>query len=150
LVARLKAAGGGTLLAVDYALAEQVAERPWRHPEGTLVGYRGGRQVEPVPDGCSDLTSHVCLQAVAAAGEAAGAITEQVATQAEGLRALGVAAAPAGPIPVDGAGILARLALRSQLAEVLDPGGLGGFGWLIQRVPPTQHIPTDPALRPGD
>ena len=36
--------------------------------------------------------------------------------------------------PADGQGLLRLLAARSQAAELLDPGSLGGFGWLLQRV----------------
>jgi SAM-dependent MidA family methyltransferase len=55
-------------------------------------------------------------------------------TQAEALRRLGVGerTESAHPRPTSGAAVLAALQARSQAAELLDPGGLGGFGWLMQ------------------
>lgn len=53
----------GLAVAVDYAHVRQ--SRP---PFGTLTGFRAGREVRPVPDGSCDLTSHVALDACAAAG----------------------------------------------------------------------------------
>ena len=65
----------------------------------------------PRPDGSMDVTASVALDAVAAAGERAGAIATEATTQSRALAALGV---------------------RDD--ELLDPGGLGGFGWLLQVV----------------
>lgn len=146
---------GGLLLAVDYAHDRQ--DRP---AAGSLAGFREGRAVAPRPDGSCDVTAHIALDAVAAAGEAAGARTLQLTTQREALRALGLGgpaipgattfpAGPAGPggragpagtaFPAvrtggSGAELLAQLQRRSQVAELLDPGGLGGFGWLLQAI----------------
>jgi SAM-dependent MidA family methyltransferase len=104
-------AGSGLLLAVDYA-----HRLPGRPPAGTLAGYRRGRLVPPVPDGSCDVTAHVALDAVEAAGRSAGGSAGILAAQHEVLRALGVTA--------DGAGT----------AELLDPDGLGAFTWLLQPV----------------
>jgi SAM-dependent MidA family methyltransferase len=89
-----------------------------------------------VPDGSCDLTAHVALDACAAAGEAAGATGTVLTTQAEALRALGVAVArPTRELAVaDPAGYLAALAHAGEAAELTDPAGLGGFGWLVQPV----------------
>jgi SAM-dependent MidA family methyltransferase len=103
--------GGGLLLAVDYA--HTVATRP---PLGTLSGYRAGRLVPPVPDGSCDVTAHVALDAVEAAGRAAGASPGVLVRQDEALRALGTTED------------------RPGAHELLDAGGLGGFTWLLQRV----------------
>ncbi|HTL24302.1 MAG TPA: hypothetical protein VL281_09760, partial [Mycobacteriales bacterium] len=84
----------------------------------TLTGYRSGRQVPPVPDGSCDLTAHVALDAVAAA---TGSV---LVRQREALQALGVSAA----LPGEG------LVAASQARELLDPDGLGGFGWLLRPV----------------
>ena len=98
----------GVLLAVDYA--HTAADRP---AAGSLTGFRRGRAVPPVPDGGCDVTAHVAIDSVAAAGVRAGAGGTRLLRQAEALAALGVR---------DG--------------ELLDPGGLGGFSWLEQaRVP---------------
>ena len=104
LVARSAAAGGRALLAVDYA-----HQRTGRPGLGSLTGFRSGHAVPPRPDGSMDLTAHVAIDAVAAAGQAAGATTSWLTEQHVALRALGV-----------------------DNAELLDRGGLGGFGWLFQ------------------
>jgi SAM-dependent MidA family methyltransferase len=57
----------GLAVAVDYG-----HERAARPPFGTLTGFRDGREVRPVPDGSCDITSHVALDACAAAGSAGG------------------------------------------------------------------------------
>jgi len=106
LVAGAAIAGGGLLLAVDYAHAADA-----RPPLGSLTGFRAGRAVPPRPDGSGDVTAHVALDAVAAAGEAAGATTTLLTRQDAALQALGVTR-----------------------RELLDPGSLGGFGWLVQGV----------------
>ena len=58
----------GLAVAIDYA-----HDRTSRPPAGSLTGYRDGRQVPPVPDGSCDVTSHVALDACAAAGHRAPA-----------------------------------------------------------------------------
>jgi SAM-dependent MidA family methyltransferase len=108
----------GLAVAVDYGHLVGT-----RRP--TLTGYRDGRQVAPVPDGSRDLTAHVALDACAAATGAA------LVTQREALQGLGVGAAL--PAPNDPAYALG-LQRASQARELLDPDGLGGFGWLVQPV----------------
>jgi SAM-dependent MidA family methyltransferase len=107
----LSRVGAGLLLAVDYA--HTAATRP---PLGTLSGYRAGRLVPPVPDGSCDVTAHVALDAVEAAGRAAGASPGVLVRQDEALPALGTAPD------------------RPGAEELLDAGGLGGFTWLLQGV----------------
>ena len=108
----------GLAVAVDYG--HTAADR-----RATLTGYRGGRQVPPVPDGSCDITAHVALDAVAAATDSA------LVDQREALAALGVSASL--PDPSDAA-YAASLARASQARELLDPAGLGGFGWLLKAV----------------
>jgi SAM-dependent MidA family methyltransferase len=106
----------GVAIAVDYMAV------PERHGGGTLTGYRDGRQVRPVPDGSTDITAHVLLRSCAGP-------TASLRTQREALRALGVD----GKVPayeIDPRGYAAALTRASAAAELLDPGGLGGFGWL--------------------
>jgi SAM-dependent MidA family methyltransferase len=100
--------------------------------------------VPPVPDGSCDVTAHVALDAVAAAGERAGAATTRLTDQRTALLELGVRgdvagqdAAPgdAAAGPGSGGQLLRALAHRSAVAELLDPGALGGFGWLSQSLP---------------
>lgn len=122
----------GLAVAVDYMHVRE--ERP---PFGTLTGFRAGREVPPVPDGSCDLTSHVALDACAAAG-GPGA---EIRTQREALRQLGVSGErpPLSLASGDPAGYLRALAAAGEAAELTARGGLGDFGWLTQRVP----------LRPG-
>jgi SAM-dependent MidA family methyltransferase len=122
---------GGLALAADYAHSR--ASRP---RAGTLAGFRDGRAVRPIPDGSRDITAHVALDACAAAGTAAGATQTLLTTQRAALRALGLAGrrpalSQAGRDP---AGYLAALQRATEEAELTDPAGLGGFGWLIQAV----------------
>ncbi len=118
----------GVAVAVDYRA------RPQRQPVGTLTGFRDGRQVAPVPDGRSDLTAHVLLESCAVAGEAAGARASRLLSQHAAVHAL---AAPVRSPPPEQArrdplGYLRALSARGELAELTDPAGLGGFGWLVQ------------------
>jgi SAM-dependent MidA family methyltransferase len=108
----------GVAVAVDYG--HTVADR-----RATLTGYRAGRQVPPVPDGSCDLTAHVALDSCAAATGAA------LVPQHQALTALGVSARlPAADDP----SYPLSLVRASQARELLDPEGLGGFGWLVQGV----------------
>jgi len=116
------------MLAVDYG--HTAADRP---PGGTLAGYRHGRRVPPVPDGSCDVTAHVALDAVAAAGAAAGATGTLLTDQRRALQALGLTGRPQVGTR-SGTGAVAGLARAGREAELLDPGGLGGFGWLLQTV----------------
>ncbi|MEN3533483.1 SAM-dependent methyltransferase [Microbispora sp. ZYX-F-249] len=119
----------GTAVAVDYA--HPAGRRP---PLGTLTGYRDGSPVPAVPDGSCDITAHVALDACAAAGERAGARATTLTTQREALRGLGVTGArpPLALASTDPAGYVRALGRASQEAELIDPAGLGGFGWLSQ------------------
>ncbi|MER7941176.1 MULTISPECIES: SAM-dependent methyltransferase [unclassified Streptomyces] len=119
---------GGTAVAVDYAHVR--ASRP---PFGTLTGFRGGREVEPVPDGRRDLTSHVALDACAAA---AGGVAELL-DQRTALRELGIIGErpPLAQASADPAGYVRALASAGEAAELTARGGLGDFGWLRHRVP---------------
>ncbi|MFD0787016.1 SAM-dependent methyltransferase, partial [Micromonospora azadirachtae] len=73
----------GLALAVDYGHLKR--ERP---VSGTLTGYRGGRQVAPVPDGSCDVTAHVAMDSVASAGERVARCAYSLSSQREALRAL--------------------------------------------------------------
>ncbi|HEX5293515.1 MAG TPA: SAM-dependent methyltransferase [Streptosporangiaceae bacterium] len=136
LVARLTR---GLAVAADYG--HRQADRP-RH--GTLTGYLEGRQVPPVPDGSRDITAHVALDACARAGRGAGATATLLSSQRRVLRALRIEGGrpPLALADRDPAGYLAALCLASQEAELIDPAGLGGFGWLVQAA----GIPLPPPL----
>ncbi|WP_328855176.1 SAM-dependent methyltransferase [Microbispora hainanensis] len=121
----------GTAVAIDYA--HLYGHRP---PLGTITGYRDGAVVPATPDGSCDITAHVALDACAAAGERAGAWETTLTTQREALRDLGVTGArpPLAQASADPAGYVRALGRASQEAELIDPAGLGGFGWLAQTV----------------
>ena len=106
----------GLAVAVDYGHL-----RAGRRP--TLTGYRAGRQVPPVPDGSCDLTAHVALDSCGG----------RLLSQRSALVSLGVD----GTLPVwsgDAAAYARGLQGASDAAGLLDPAGLGGFGWLVQEV----------------
>jgi SAM-dependent MidA family methyltransferase len=100
------ASGARTLLAVDYGHRRQA-----RPAQGSLTGFRTGRAMPPKPDRSMDLTAHVAMDSVAAAGVTAGATVAEISTQSVAL---------------------ARLGVRSP--ELLDPGSLGGFDWLVHQL----------------
>jgi len=123
--------GRGVAVAADYGHA--AAARP---ACATLTGYLEGRAVPAIPDGSRDITAHVALDACAAAGAAAGAGQTVLTTQQAALRALGVDGRrpPLALAASDPDGYVRALCRASQDAELVDPGGLGGFGWLVQAV----------------
>ncbi|GAB2933919.1 SAM-dependent methyltransferase [Rhodococcus aerolatus] len=102
----------GLALAVDYG-------QPAAGPVPTLTGFRDGRVVAPVPDGRTDLTAHVHWPS----------LPGRLRTQADALAALGLRAGG------DGSQDWLRAAARAgRVAELTDPAGLGGFGWLSRAV----------------
>lgn len=132
----------GTAVAVDYA---HYADR--RPPLGSLTAYRHGSMVPVVPDGSCDITAHVALDACAAAGERVGASATTLTTQRDALRDLGVTGArpPIELATADPLGYLRALGRAAEEAELIDPAGLGGFGWLSQ----SRHLARDPSAIPG-
>jgi SAM-dependent MidA family methyltransferase len=131
----------GAALAVDYAHVR--SERPVC---GTLTGYRDGHVVPVIPDGSCDVTAHVALDACACAGTDAGATATLLTTQRAALRALGLTGSRppielAHRAPLD---YVTALCAAGEEAELIDPTGLGGFGWLLQSVGipiPTSIVP---------
>lgn len=119
----------GLAVAIDYG--HQRANRPLG---GTLTGYLEGRAVRPIPDGSRDITAHVAFDACAAAGIAAGATQTFLTSQRDALRGLGLRGRrpPLAQADSDPPGYLAALRRAAEEAELTDPAGLGGFGWLIQ------------------
>jgi SAM-dependent MidA family methyltransferase len=121
----------GLALAVDYGHVRN--ERPVL---GTLTGYRYGRQVPPVPDGSCDLTAHVAMDAVAAAGSAVAGRPYTLVPQRTALRSLGLVGRrpPLSLASTDPAGYVRALADAAMVAELSDSAGLGGHWWLLQPV----------------
>ncbi|MEH1165744.1 SAM-dependent methyltransferase [Micromonospora sp. CPCC 205539] len=129
----------GMAVAVDYGhLGES------RPVDGTLTGYRGGRQVPPVPDGSADVTAHVAMDSVASAGAAVARCAYSLVSQREALRAPGADGGrpPLSLAGTDPVGYVRALAAASAVAELTDPTGLGGHWWLRQPV----GIPLGPAV----
>ncbi|AKZ57217.1 hypothetical protein SAM23877_4172 [Streptomyces ambofaciens ATCC 23877] len=156
---------GGLAVAADYA--HTAATRP---PYGSLTGFREGRETAPVPDGTCDITSHVALDACAAAGSSARQAADDATRRSDGgaarhaegdaarhaekcvpecapsgallrpqreaLRALGVTGArpPLTLASTDPAAYVRALTRASEAAELIAPGGLGDFVWLLQPV----------------
>ncbi|MEU9042323.1 MULTISPECIES: SAM-dependent methyltransferase [unclassified Kitasatospora] len=129
----------GLAVAVDYG--HTAGRRP---PFGTFTGFRDGREVSPVPDGSCDVTAHVALDAIAVPG-----LHSLWTTQREALRALGVSGGrpPLLLASTDPAGYLRALSGAGEGAELTDPNGLGGFGWLLQAV--RMPVPASLELLPG-
>jgi SAM-dependent MidA family methyltransferase len=121
----------GVAIAADYGHVKTA-----RPVCGTLTGYLEGRAVPALPDGSRDITAHVALDACAAAGIAAGAGETVLTTQRATLRALGLDARrpPLALAATDPDRYARALSQASLDAELMDAGGLGGFGWLIQAV----------------
>lgn len=138
----------GAVVAVDYG--HLAAQRP---PRGSLAAHRAGRLVPPVPDGSCDVTAEVAWDSLLAVPLApAGAMRQppvgsdgrlprcgspgQLSTQRAVLTDLGVDGRRPAP-GADSAAYLRDLQRASAAATLLDPGGLGGLGWLVQPVGPT-------------
>ncbi|MGL5828047.1 MAG: SAM-dependent methyltransferase, partial [Angustibacter sp.] len=117
------------LVAVDYG--HEAEDRP---EHGSLTGFRLGRQTRAIPDGRHNLTAHVALDAVAAAGRIAGAQGSWIVPQHAALAALGVSSLlpERESARTDPSRYLADLAAASSATALLDPTGLGGFSWLLQ------------------
>ncbi|MER5435670.1 SAM-dependent methyltransferase [Streptomyces sp. NPDC002588] len=118
----------GLAVAVDYAHTADA-----RPPFGTLTGFRDGRETAPVPDGSCDITAHVAVDACAAAGAPARA---SLLTQRAALHSLGVTGSrpPLTLASTEPVAYVRALASAGEAAELTAPGGLGGFGWLVQSV----------------
>jgi SAM-dependent MidA family methyltransferase len=125
----------GLAVAVDYA-HDHARREAGLLRLGTLTGFREGRQVPPVPDGSCDLTAHVALDAVAAAGHAVGVRETALLDQRTALRALGVTGArpDLALASSDPQAYLRALGGAGEEAELIARGGLGDFGWLVQSV----------------
>jgi len=88
----------GLAVAIDYT--HVALDRPMN---GTLIGFRRGRETDPIPDGSSDVTAHVAIDSVAAAGEepvaAAGGVSVTAAGGESVTAAGGESVAAAGQSP---------------------------------------------------
>lgn len=137
----------GFVVTIDYGDTARRLYTPQRR-RGTLMVY-ARHQVGERPlaqPGQQDLTAHVNFSALLAAGRDAGLRLAGLTPQADFLRRLGIreeaAALAARLYPAADterhtdrgqADYLRRSALRSAVATLLDPYGLGGFRVLIQQ-----------------
>jgi SAM-dependent MidA family methyltransferase len=111
---------GGCALLIDYG--HRLPDRPMA---GSFAGYRDGRAVDPTPAADLNLTAHVALDAVRAAGEQAGLETEFCCLQSEVVADLGSTVAHPDP--------LVDLARRSQQSALSSRYVWGRHWWLLQR-----------------
>ena len=119
----------GIVVLVDYADEPAALHDPGRRPAGTLrtfaahaVGADPFRHV-----GRQDLTATVDLAAVRAAAARAGLEPLGETTQAELVATLGTGELTQAFLRRDGADLQDALELRSALARLLDPRGMGAF-----------------------
>jgi SAM-dependent MidA family methyltransferase len=121
----------GLAVTVDYGHTR--GRRPLL---GTLTGYRAGRETLPVPDGTTDITAHVAMDAVRAAGEAVAARRARLTTQRTALNLLGIDGTrpPTDLATRDPEAYIRALARAGQAAELTAEVGLGGHYWLLQPV----------------
>ncbi len=111
----------GLAVAVDYG--HTIDSRP---AQGTLTGFRHGRQVLPVPDGSCDLTAHVAMDSLT---------HDELVDQRTALRRLGVS----GQTPPHDlsrshpAEYLQGLSTASAATALTARGGLGDFLWAFTR-----------------
>jgi SAM-dependent MidA family methyltransferase len=111
---------GGCGLMIDYG--HRLEERP---TAGSFAGYRDGRAVDPAPAADLNLTAHVAVDAVRAAGEATGLQTVFCCLQSEVISELTSTVAHPDP--------LVDLARRSQQSALSSRYVWGGHWWLLQR-----------------
>ena len=121
MITSLRATGGLALM-IDYGHTRD--DRPYA---GSLTGYADGRQVVARPDPMINLTAHVAIDAVAAAGERSGAITEFMIDQRTALGRF-LPEPDVDPRP----GPLGRLQRASELRMLTDT--LGHHRWLLQSI----------------
>jgi SAM-dependent MidA family methyltransferase len=134
----------GVAITVDYGHT-----RDTRPTTGTLTGFYAGRGASAVPDGSRDITAHVAIDAVCAAGADAAGEPGLVTTQRAALTALGVDGSrpPVELANRDPAAYVGALSAATQAAELIDAGGLGGHYWVVQPVGlPLEALPV--GLRP--
>jgi SAM-dependent MidA family methyltransferase len=120
--------GRGLVVLVDYAAEPDTLHGPG-HPTGTLRSFaRHAVGSDPFRDvGRVDLTATVDLAAVRAAASRAGLVPLGETTQAELLARTGTPDLMDAYLRRPGATLQDAILLRSALARLMDPRGMGGF-----------------------
>jgi SAM-dependent MidA family methyltransferase len=138
------------LLVIDYA------HEAWRYyapqrANGTLMAYRG-QQASDDPlqqPGHWDLTAHLCIESLEAAGVATGWSLLGQRRQGEALLALGLAQRLHGLQHQSADQLADLLSRREALLRLVDPMALGDFRWLAFSRGPAGAMPLflqDPSL----
>jgi SAM-dependent MidA family methyltransferase len=130
------------LLVIDYA------HEAWRYyapqrANGTLMAYRGQQASDdPLQDpGQWDLTAHLCIESLVAAGAATGWALLGQRRQGEALLALGLAQRLHGLQHQSGGQLADLLSRREALLRLVDPMALGDFRWLAFSLGPAGVAP---------
>ena len=140
----------GRLLVIDYA------HEAWRYyapqrANGTLMAYRG-QQASDDPlqqPGHWDLTAHLCIESLEAAGVATGWSLLGQRRQGEALLALGLAQRLHGLQHQSADQLADLLSRREALLRLVDPMALGDFRWLAFSRGPAGAMPLflqDPSM----
>jgi len=143
----------GPVILVDYAAEPQDLHGPGR-PNGTLRAFaRHAVGADPFRNvGRADLTATVDLAAVRAAAARAGLAPLGETTQAELLARVGTPDLTGAYLRRPGVTLQDALDLRSALARLLDPRGMGGFRVLVlgRGMPEAVTLPAlERVTRPG-
>ncbi len=143
----------GVVVLVDYAAEPAALHGPGR-PTGTLRAFaRHAVAGDPFQHvGRQDLTATVDLAAIRAAAGRAGLTPLGETTQAELLAAVGTSQLTDAWLRRPGASLQDALLLRSALARLMDPRGMGGYRVLAfgRGLPPGTTLPgMARAVRPG-
>jgi SAM-dependent MidA family methyltransferase len=110
---------GGCAVMIDYG--HMAGRRP---VTGSLAAYRDGRALDPIPGSSVNLTAHVAIDAVRAAGEAVGATTTFCGLQGEVVPELLQATTHPDP--------LLDLGRRSEHSALSSQYVWGSHWWLLQ------------------
>jgi len=119
----------GVVLVLDYGREGAALRDPASRMAGTALAYQGHRATADLlsEPGGRDLTAHVDLTALRSAAEAGGLRHLASTTQAKFLATAGVDDEVARTRTGPAATLEGAIALRSALAQLMDPRRMGGF-----------------------
>ena len=119
----------GVVLVLDYGREGAALRDPTSRMAGTALAYQGHRATADLlgEPGSRDLTAHVDLTALRSAAEAGGLRHLVSTTQAKFLATAGVDDEVARTRTGPAATLEGAIALRSALAQLMDPRRMGGF-----------------------